>query len=327
MSSSPKGRSPAAMKTSSPKRGSSKRPQSPSGKPAKRPLVMKRKYTNRPSYVLREDVDNTEFWDRVAPEYDAEILSTIEEDVTTTIRKILDENAQGSKGKPQLAVDFGCGVGKYLPALSERFSKVIGMDFSAGLLHFARTKTSKLGNVTIPDAVSLTETAKVLQLVGGAVADFGVCANVLLSPEVDTQMGILKTLFACMKPAGRVFLLVPALESHVLGLWAVKHGPGKESAELQAEVKVYNEQISKEDVQNGIVKRGEEGVRTQHYVKEQIEEMCRMVGFTVERTTRAEYKWNSEYDFESLSKGGKSLATGFGKLKCGPYDWILVLRK
>lgn len=39
-----------------------------------------------------------------------------------------------------LALDLGCGNGRHLPALQERFDRVVGLDFSQALLEYARGK-------------------------------------------------------------------------------------------------------------------------------------------------------------------------------------------
>ncbi|CAD7962863.1 unnamed protein product [Amoebophrya sp. A120] len=159
--------------------------------------------------------------------------------------------------------------------------------------------------------------------------DFGVCANVLLSPEKNVQVGILETIHKCLKPKGVLFLLVPALESHLFGLWAVQHGPGKECSQLVKGIDKYNAKMSRQDLLNGIVKRGDQEVRTQHYIKEQIIEMVNSVGFDVLHTTKAEFTWDTEIDFDCISNNTSQAAVEkkFKKLNSGPFDWILVLRK
>eukprot|EP00392_Amoebophrya_sp_AT5.2_P016566 g16839.t1 len=327
---------------------SSGHPASARTSPALSPKQGPIKVNNKPATTNIEDsfkhtnLNQPKFWDIIAPEYDEEILSTIDDETSKHIVKILDKYSdKGSK----ICCDFGCGVGKYLPALSKRFRHVVGLDFSPGLLQYARLTGAKLKNVSvIENALSLTETEAVAREIGKALKlpagggknsiDFGVCANVLLTPDRGVQMGILKTLHYCMKPKGVLYLLVPALESHLFGVWAVRHGPGKSSDALNAEMSAYHQKVSKQDLIDGVVKRGDQGVRTQHYTKEQIVEMCRFVGFRLEAAVeKAEFTWDTEVDFECMlgGRGGaekiKKMEKKFANMHSGVFDWIVVLRK
>ena len=55
---------------------------------------------------------------------------------------LLDAHADRSKS----CIDFGCGVGKYLPELSPRFKSVVGVDISQALLDKAMDNTVWSGN-------------------------------------------------------------------------------------------------------------------------------------------------------------------------------------
>ena len=55
---------------------------------------------------------------------------------------LLDAHADRSKS----CIDFGCGVGKYLPELSPRFKSVVGVDISQALLDKAMENTVWSGN-------------------------------------------------------------------------------------------------------------------------------------------------------------------------------------
>jgi SAM-dependent methyltransferase len=64
--------------------------------------------------------------------------------------------------KPKRALDFGCGVGRLLPALAAQAEAVVGVDISDAMLHEARENCGRLGvgNVTLlpsDDSLSAVE--------------------------------------------------------------------------------------------------------------------------------------------------------------------------
>lgn len=116
-------------------------------------------------------------------------------------------------------IDFGCGVGKYLPLLSPRFKTVLGVDISQGLLDKAMTtvihtgsgseylakrgppvfvwhpltydgalrsagsRCRKLKNVALEQADLAVGPPAGAIGVKGAKGDFAVCMNALLVPD------------------------------------------------------------------------------------------------------------------------------------------------
>lgn len=315
-----------------------------------------------------EDLANdSKFWDVIAPDYDTEILSTIDANTCPSILKVIKKycGEDGVYGRENIvAADFGCGVGKYLPTLAKYTKLIVGMDFSKGLLNFAKQKTTHLNNVGILPALSLTNTKMVKNLLGDQIresklasknhdglVDFGVCTNVLLSPDPAVQTAILKTLSACVKPGGHLLLLVPSAESHLWTVWSALKGPGSSEPDIFMDfyAAYCNPDLKKNGKNNGpngagapvsrmdtalnIVPRGDEGVRTQHFLREQIIEMCNTAGFKTLDVEKSMYAWNTEIDFEALDEGrvgkgyGKKVEKRFENLNSGPWDWVLTLEK
>ena len=109
------------------------------------------------------------YWDFQALDYDGEILSTITEDTSGNVKRILDTY----KDKTSLATDFGCGVGKYLPSLCGRFKRVTALDFSEGLTKKAKLVMKNHKNLQVLAPTSLTETKKVQKLISDGFAKLG----------------------------------------------------------------------------------------------------------------------------------------------------------
>ncbi|CAK0815127.1 unnamed protein product, partial [Prorocentrum cordatum] len=81
------------------------------------------------------DTNPVEYWDAQARDYDGNIFSTIDEDVTGIITETLDRHAHARGTGPfSRCIDLGCGAGKYLAALSARFGTVVAYDLSPKLV-------------------------------------------------------------------------------------------------------------------------------------------------------------------------------------------------
>ena len=85
-------------------------------------------------------IDNWIYCLYLLADWDGEIQSTIDEDRNGTIHHYMDKGCQiaqescPSAASGVTAVDFGCGVCKWIPALVERCKYVEGIDISRRLL-------------------------------------------------------------------------------------------------------------------------------------------------------------------------------------------------
>ena len=78
------------------------------------------------------------YWDTIAADYDGEIFSALANDREDVIASKICEFRRSEA----VACDFGCGVGKFLPILSESFHHVYAVDISKELLDQARDDES-----------------------------------------------------------------------------------------------------------------------------------------------------------------------------------------
>ncbi|HEY0230027.1 MAG TPA: class I SAM-dependent methyltransferase, partial [Dokdonella sp.] len=62
--------------------------------------------------------------------------------------------AQGLPRQRELALDFGCGVGRLTRALAARFERVIGVDVSPSMIAAARELNADVGNVEFRENAS-----------------------------------------------------------------------------------------------------------------------------------------------------------------------------
>lgn len=244
-----------------------------------------------------------DYWQRVGNQYEDEIFASSLADTTGVIRRRLDELAN----RRATAVDFGCGVGHYLPLLARRFRRVHGFDFADSLLDQARERTRGLSNVEVERA-NLASARTRLPVSNVKV---GVCANVLISQDAAIRRGVLRTIAQTLASNGRLLLLVPSLESvlyssQMLVEWNRKLGHSEEDS-LASGV------LPPRDVLRGLIKLDK--VPTKHYLREELEALLNAAGFTISSCDKVEYGWETE--FESPPRWMK---------KPGPWDWLVVAR-
>jgi len=133
-----------------------------------------------------------QYWNQQARNYDENIFSTIDEDSTGIILRIIE--AYGSQDPSSVAsrcVDLGCGVGKYLPQLAKHFRQVMAFDLSPKLVAIAQkeVKRKNLENVsvTVRDLAQVWYRSDPTGVGFGHLNEmesfgFAVMANVLIAP-------------------------------------------------------------------------------------------------------------------------------------------------
>jgi 2-polyprenyl-3-methyl-5-hydroxy-6-metoxy-1,4-benzoquinol methylase len=246
------------------------------------------------------------YWDKVARDYDGEIFDSLASDRNGVIIGHIDRIGK-RLGRAGVACDLGCGVGKYLPALSGRFSAVHGTDLSDECVRQARAACGQLKNVTIHQG-DLSAVSRAASSV-----DFALCANVLIMPSEKMRAGILKRLSGVVRPDGWLLLLVPSLES---SLYAHARRAQWRRRAPRSRVPAATTLTGRggSDVLGGVL--GIDGVRTKHWLKEELMVTLAVHGFEVEAVDKAEYGWQTEFHNPP-------------KWMTGPYpwDWVVAARR
>eukprot|EP00039_Didymoeca_costata_P013149 m.195535 g.195535 ORF g.195535 m.195535 type:complete len:314 (-) comp15691_c0_seq26:83-1024(-) len=250
------------------------------------------------------------YWDSKAKNYDKEIYDSYNDAVdNSAITAILERFAD----RDSSCIDFGCGVGKYLPPLASRFHHVHGIDISQGLLHTAmekvvwkgsgRSRSRVLKNVTLVQA-DITQ-----PLQGLSPASFGICTNVLLLPDSDKINAMLNNIRNHILPGGHVMFLVPSLES---ALFVGQMFPKEMRKQLDT--------FEGHDIMLGRLPR--EGVLTQYFIREHFQVLLRHHGFDMESSEKLEYRWTHEFGIEPPHQ------TGAGDSKTlFPWDWLVLAQR
>jgi ubiquinone/menaquinone biosynthesis C-methylase UbiE len=248
------------------------------------------------------------FWDRVAPDYDAEIFNTLKSDRNGRLGDRIKHLAQGS----QLACDFGCGVGRFLSLLHSCCDSLVATDFSAASLEIAK---KQLGSVELKGTRFLKRD---LTKLGRKFcsANFGLLINVLIMPKAEHRDAILKNVRTNLNKGARLVVVTPSLENVMytysrLLEWNLREGKSRRSAENEVNREAATEFDS---IAGGIVRIHD--TPTKHYLAEELELHLQKHKFKVLERTKVEYEWTE--DFEEAPQWLKSPY---------PWDWLIVAEK
>jgi len=244
-----------------------------------------------------------DYWNQGIRDYDEEVQDTLAADRGGVILRRLQRYA----GPDRLAADFGCGVGNYVSALASRFKHVYAIDFASRLLKTARERCRQ-SNVQWMVGDLATADFRMRR------AHFGLCQNVLISPEPAKRRSILENIRRHIVQGGHLMVLVPSTESAIyLGQMQVEWNrqKGLEGRHLTRD---FEAPRSKLELVNGLF--GRDGVPTKHYLREEAVRMLEDKGLEPLSVDKVEYDW--ELDLPGAPAWMRDPY---------PWDWLLVARK
>ena len=228
-------------------------------------------------------------WDRLADSWDEHIMSSLHEDTSGNIAALLRAVAQSHRR----ILDYGCGVGGYLPLLSAQFAEVTAADTSAACVAQARRAALSLPNVGVTTIRKLPRTGDY---------DAVLLANVLLHPGEAARARILERVCAQLRRGGTLVLVVPAVES-------VHLSEAVRRAYTRKRKSAYTPAPPGRAFEPGII--GINGNPTKHYSADELPLVLQRHGLELTRLERARYSWLSEA-FEGLDR----------RLEQRPWDWV-----
>ncbi|MFH1371726.1 MAG: class I SAM-dependent methyltransferase [Planctomycetota bacterium] len=245
-----------------------------------------------------------EYWNNMSCCYEDEIFSVLHNDrkglVLEQIRKL---------GAPEkIAADYGCGIGHFLPSLSESFQKVFAIDISRGLIAKAKKNCSNLSNVEYLTAD--------LSATGLRLADthFILSVNTLIMPSLAVRLRILDVMAGHILNDGHLVLVVPSLESAMLTNFRLIQTNLRNGFNPASAVRAGFEKNENNHLRQGIIPI--DNVPTKHYLKEELVALLERRDLHVEEIRKIEYPWDTEFDSPP------------GWLKNPfPWDWLITAQK
>lgn len=228
---------------------------------------------------------NRAYWDDLADDYDQQIFSVLQSDNDGQIAACIAQHAAPTK----TAADLGCGPGQITPMLAQNFSRVHACDISRGLLHSAQERCADFNNVDFHRYDLSGSKAPPF-----APVDFVLCVNVLLTADLETRERLWERVTSLVDHNGTLLLVVPShesalytnfrrLDSHVRS-GASGNEAIAESLSLEGNVP---------QLEQGV--RGIDGVKTKHFLREEIIVQLADRSLQVTEITKITYDWTTEF--------------------------------
>jgi 2-polyprenyl-3-methyl-5-hydroxy-6-metoxy-1,4-benzoquinol methylase len=246
------------------------------------------------------------YWDEIADNYDREIFDTL---AGARTRVIVDHIDMCSSPKA-IACDFGCGIGKYVNTLGDRFKSVYAIDISKKLLEQAKKSNRKVSNVVYLKGDLANPSVDV-----GPV-HFALNVNVLIMASVTRRRRILDNIFRQIRNRGHLLLVVPSLESALFAHfrlvdWNMKAGVKRANPTSETLTSSNSRMFS---FRTGVLNLN--GVPTKHYLKEELIVLLHDVGFRISSIAKVEYLWTSEF-----VRPPRWMKEPY------PWDWLVLCQK
>jgi SAM-dependent methyltransferase len=244
-------------------------------------------------------------WNKIAKEYDKKIFNVFKNDKKKKLKKYVGKYAD----KNNIAIDFGCGVGKALPMLSPLFKGIIAVDVSQKCLDIAKTASHK--NVTYQQADLAGKKINVPS------TDFAFCCNVAMSDDVKRNYRIINNVLKSLNKGGVAIFVLPSLESASLSVLSLINWYNKEGTELTdipkddlALIAVQNKKHLREGILNI------DNLPTKHYLVSELYALFNSKNYKLTKLERLEYGWETEFD----SPPGWMQSPY-------PWDWMVEVKK
>lgn len=243
------------------------------------------------------------YWEKIAPIYETEIFDVLKNDKNGHIVKAIQSFANPKKS----IIDIGCAVGKWLPVLSPLFKQVHAIDISAKNLAIAEQKYTALKNINYQRIDMSAKTVPDIQF------DAAICINAILTADLKKRNLFFKHMASFLKPKADLVLVVPSLESKIFShIIANKYNVDDAKNDIAPTGKKAIEQIRY--IKDGVTDIDD--VPTKHFLKEELELLLDLEGFSTKQIQKIEYDWSTEFHkAPSWLKNPK------------PWDWMVHAKK
>jgi SAM-dependent methyltransferase len=223
---------------------------------------------------------NRAYWDAVATDYEREVLSVFDHDTEGLVRARID--AAGAAFPGGRAADLGCGIGKFTLLLAQAFARVHACDRSVRGLQEARARCHLQNNV------DFWQFDLACDPVPFEPVEFALCVNVLIMPALDERMRAWRAVTNQVAHGGILTLVVPSLESVQYGYFSALEAclhDGISCAESLRRCAPLDDAVA--DLHQGVHRL--DGLRTKHYLREELESMLPAHEFDLTELVKLEY--------------------------------------
>ncbi len=249
---------------------------------------------------------NRAYWEDLAGSYDEQIFSVLRHDRDGLLAQLIARHGSAHK----TAADLGCGPGQITPLLAQKFGEVHACDLSESLLEHAKVNCGEQSHVHF-HRFDLTSTGAA----PFAPADFVLCVNVILSADLEKREGLWENITRLVAAGGTLVLVLPSHESALYTNfrrldWHVRAGLEADDAIRHSLARDGNVP----QLEHGV--RGIEGVKTKHYLREEIIVQLQDRSLQVESVEKLLYGWEVEFADPPEWLGSPH-----------PWNWLVVARR
>jgi SAM-dependent methyltransferase len=228
-------------------------------------------------------MNERQHWNNIAGSYEDEIFDVFKSDKRGRLLHYFDKHASSDAS----AIDFGCGVGKAFPYLSPRFREVLATDISEECIDVARKRG--YDNIQFKQADLTSPGLRFTK------AHFGFCCNVVMLPEIEKNIEMLRNIQRALVIGGHGLFVVPSLESILYSSmrmmeWYRKEGTGIHKIP-ETEFNYYKGH--KKEIVQGVIYI--EGVPTKHYLEPELHVLFASAGLRITALEKIEYEWKTEF--------------------------------
>ncbi|MCF3651450.1 class I SAM-dependent methyltransferase [Synoicihabitans lomoniglobus] len=228
---------------------------------------------------------NRAYWENLAHNYEEQIFSVLKRDEHGLIATVIERH----RSPDRTAADLGCGPGQITGLLAESFGHVHACDISSALLDQARATCADHDNISYHRLDLTTETTSPIPPV-----DFVLCVNVILAADLETREQLWTHITSLVAPGGTLLLVLPSHESALYTNfrrldWHVRSGLGADEAIRHS----FAREGNVPQLEHGV--RGIEGVKTKHYLREEIIVQLQDRSLIVDQVEKLTYDWSIEF--------------------------------
>ena len=268
--------------------------------------------SNKPKHekLTEKDREYMEWWDSIAAEYESKVLSPLDKGVKNPIFKFVD----GLNPKEyERVVDLGCGRGKFLGFLSQRFKDVWGFDWSKEMLRIAEETNKRNKNIHLKRA----DIRDLKNFYGYFDAAFMI--NTLTTYDVSVAEDMIKETFRILRAGGLFVAIFPSFDTVLYQqelTYASYIEQGLSREEAREKTDVFFVRGKKMNLKKGTY--AADGIHDQKFFTEdEIHALLQVTGFKDIVTEKVLYPWD-------LSK-----KYGYGYFPGKPeiWDWFCHARK
>jgi len=231
---------------------------------------------------------NRDYWDRISKDYENEVLSVFDNDLQGIVEEKIA--AAGVAYPAGRAADIGCGIGRFTPLIADTFCEVDACDFTSVGLKKAKARCRGRDNIRFYE-LDLTKDSFPFEPV-----EFVFCVNVLIMPALDTRLRAWWNMANQVVSGGTLLLVVPSYESFQMEYYhRLKSRLDDGETTTSAIRNSIDEKATAADMRMGVVQL--DGVRTKHYLREELVSMVRARQFDIQEVVKVEYPPQNDSEF------------------------------